>query len=191
MEFSQSARNHIFFLTLEQMHAACLWLRCHPRAPAGLRPLCYLSISIQDRSITRSGLPTPPQQQSFQLRLPELKSVLAMREFGTRTSFRPRPLDINRQLPIVRDLDELDSTEGLVSREITHNHEALDKENEEVRQICPTEWTLDMKRPPCHCASLLISPLSACMSLPLPNHLPAQSLVNGMISDASARSGPV
>ena len=58
-----------------------------------------------------------------------------MREFGTRTSFRPRPLDINRQLPIVRDLSELDSTEGLVSREITHNHEALDKENEEVRNL--------------------------------------------------------
>ena len=58
-----------------------------------------------------------------------------MREFGTRTSFRPRPLDINRQLPIVRDLSELDSTEGLVSREITHNHEALDKENEEVRRL--------------------------------------------------------
>ena len=58
-----------------------------------------------------------------------------MREFGTRTSFRPRPLDINRQLPIVRDLSELDSTEGLVSREITHNHEALDKENEEVRSF--------------------------------------------------------
>ena len=59
----------------------------------------------------------------------------AMREFGTRTSFRPRPLDINRQLPIVRDLSELDSTEGLVSREITHNHEALDKENEEVWSV--------------------------------------------------------
>ena len=59
-----------------------------------------------------------------------------MREFGTRTSFRPRPLDVNRQLPIVRDLSELDSTEGLVSREITHNHEALDKENEEVRLEC-------------------------------------------------------
>lgn len=58
-----------------------------------------------------------------------------MREFGTRTSFRPRPLDINRQLPIVRDLSELDSTDGLVSREITHNHEALDKENEEVRRL--------------------------------------------------------
>ena len=65
--------------------------------------------------------------------------MTGMREFGTRTSFRPRPLDINRQLPIVRDLSELDSTEGLVSREITHNHEALDKENEEVRALNPLE----------------------------------------------------
>ena len=65
-----------------------------------------------------------------------------MREFGTRTSFRPRPLDINRQLPIVRDLSELDSTEGLVSREITHNHEALDKENEEVR--CLLTWQMNI-----------------------------------------------
>jgi hypothetical protein len=55
-----------------------------------------------------------------------------MREMTTRTSFRPRPLDLHKQLPIVRDLKDLDSTDGLVSREITHNHEALDKENEEV-----------------------------------------------------------
>lgn len=51
---------------------------------------------------------------------------------STRTTFRPRPLDLHKQLPIVRDLKDLDSTDGLVSREITHNHEALDKENEEV-----------------------------------------------------------
>lgn len=54
---------------------------------------------------------------------------------ATRTSFRPRPLDLQKQLPIVRDLKDLDSTDGLVSREITHNHEALDKENEEVCSI--------------------------------------------------------
>lgn len=54
---------------------------------------------------------------------------------GTRTSFRPRPLDLQKQLPIVRDLKDLDSTDGLVSREITHNHEALDKENEEVSTV--------------------------------------------------------
>ena len=53
----------------------------------------------------------------------------------TRTSFRPRPLDITKQLAIVRDLEDLDSADGLVSRDVTHNHEALDKENEEVRSI--------------------------------------------------------
>ncbi len=67
----------------------------------------------------------------------EHQTATGMREFGTRTSFRPRPLDINRKLPIVRELSELDSTEGLVSREITHNHEALDQENEEVKALSP------------------------------------------------------
>jgi len=57
---------------------------------------------------------------------------------ATRTSFRPRPLDLHKQLSIVRDLKDLDSTEGLVAREITHNHEALDKENEEVLGL--TTW---------------------------------------------------
>jgi hypothetical protein len=33
---------------------------------------------------------------------------------GTRTSFRPRPLDVGRPLPIVRDLAELDNTDGLL-----------------------------------------------------------------------------
>ncbi len=51
---------------------------------------------------------------------------------STRLSFRPRPLDINRPLAIVRELKDLDSTDGLVSRDITHDHEALDKNNEEV-----------------------------------------------------------
>ena len=32
---------------------------------------------------------------------------------STRTSFRPRPLDTTRQLTIVRDVAELDSTDGL------------------------------------------------------------------------------
>lgn len=52
---------------------------------------------------------------------------------ATRTSFRPRPLDLSKPLPIVRDVRDLDNAEGLVSREVTHNHEALDKENEQVR----------------------------------------------------------
>ena len=51
---------------------------------------------------------------------------------ATRLSFRPRPLDLNKPLTIVRDINELDTTDGLVSRDITHQHEALDKDNEEV-----------------------------------------------------------
>jgi hypothetical protein len=31
---------------------------------------------------------------------------------GTRTSFRPRPVDIAKPLPIVRDLSELDSQDA-------------------------------------------------------------------------------
>jgi hypothetical protein len=50
---------------------------------------------------------------------------------ATRLSFRPRPLDHNKQLSIVRDVEELDKNEG-PARDISHNHEALDKENEEV-----------------------------------------------------------
>jgi hypothetical protein len=50
----------------------------------------------------------------------------------TRLSFRPRPLDINKQLEIVRDSKDLDSQDGVVSRDITHSHEALDKDNEAV-----------------------------------------------------------
>lgn len=54
---------------------------------------------------------------------------------GTRTSFRPRPLDTLRQLNIVRDVKELDDGEQKVSRDIVHSHEALDKDNEEARMV--------------------------------------------------------
>lgn len=33
---------------------------------------------------------------------------------ATRTSIRPRQLDINKQLSIIRDISELDSTDGLL-----------------------------------------------------------------------------
>lgn len=52
---------------------------------------------------------------------------------ATRTGFRPRPLDTTRQLNIVRDVKELDDGEQKVSRDIVHSHEALDKDNEEVK----------------------------------------------------------
>ncbi|KAK9822015.1 hypothetical protein WJX74_000785 [Apatococcus lobatus] len=54
---------------------------------------------------------------------------------STRLSFRPRPLDLNKPLTIVRDINELDAADGLVSRDITHQHEALDKDNEEAKMI--------------------------------------------------------
>lgn len=50
----------------------------------------------------------------------------------SRVSFRPRPLDVNKPLCVVKDLAELDSSDAIVSRDVTHNHEALDKNNEEV-----------------------------------------------------------
>lgn len=42
---------------------------------------------------------------------------------GTRLSFRPRPLDIFKQLSIVRDLDELDSQDGLKDGAEPDKHE--------------------------------------------------------------------
>lgn len=54
---------------------------------------------------------------------------------STRTSFRPRPLDTARQLPLVRSLSELDNDEALVSRSVHHSHITLDAENEEVSVV--------------------------------------------------------
>ncbi|GBG84298.1 hypothetical protein CBR_g38268 [Chara braunii] len=50
----------------------------------------------------------------------------------SRLSFRPRPLDIQKKLPIVRSIKELDNEEGGVSRTVQHAHVALDADNEEV-----------------------------------------------------------
>mmetsp|Transcript_10442 Transcript_10442/g.29715 ORF Transcript_10442/g.29715 Transcript_10442/m.29715 type:complete len:525 (-) Transcript_10442:261-1835(-) len=58
-----------------------------------------------------------------------------MKARETRLSFRPRPLDITKQLEIVRDSKELDDQDGNVSRQITHSHEALDAENEQVLMV--------------------------------------------------------
>lgn len=58
---------------------------------------------------------------------------------ASRVSFRPRPLDVNKPLCVVKDLAELDSSDALVSRDVTHNHEALDKNNEEVKSPKPAQ----------------------------------------------------
>ncbi|KAL2649346.1 hypothetical protein R1flu_017474 [Riccia fluitans] len=51
----------------------------------------------------------------------------------SRLSFRPRPLDIHKKLPIVKSVKDLDSDEVPgVSRTVHHNHIALDAENELV-----------------------------------------------------------
>lgn len=50
----------------------------------------------------------------------------------SRISFRSRPVDIDRQLPIVRDPTQLDGGDG-VSRNVAHGHQDLDRENEKVR----------------------------------------------------------
>ena len=53
----------------------------------------------------------------------------------TRTSFRPRQVDINRLLPLVRDLADLDTGDSFASRGVTHGHEALDAENEKILTV--------------------------------------------------------
>ena len=69
---------------------------------------------------------------------------------GSRTSFRPRPLDTGRQLNIVRDIKELDDGEQKVSRDIVHSHEALDKDNEEVLQHFAVRHCVGLE-PACTC----------------------------------------
>mmetsp|Transcript_12554 Transcript_12554/g.41388 ORF Transcript_12554/g.41388 Transcript_12554/m.41388 type:complete len:475 (+) Transcript_12554:175-1599(+) len=56
---------------------------------------------------------------------------------SSRLSFRSRPLDPNSQLVILRSLDDIEEG-GLVTREVSHAHKALDKENEEVLTVKTT-----------------------------------------------------
>jgi hypothetical protein len=60
---------------------------------------------------------------------------------STRTSFRPRPLDNNKQLEIVRDenadlqsVGPIDQADIEATRRITNGHETLDAHNEKVRR---------------------------------------------------------
>mmetsp|Transcript_10912 Transcript_10912/g.40061 ORF Transcript_10912/g.40061 Transcript_10912/m.40061 type:complete len:541 (-) Transcript_10912:3027-4649(-) len=52
----------------------------------------------------------------------------------SRPSFRSRALDINKSLPIVRNIKELDSEEN-VTRGVLHGHVQLDAENEEAQTV--------------------------------------------------------
>lgn len=49
-----------------------------------------------------------------------------------RQTFRARPIDIYQSLQIVRDPNQLNAEEGTVTRDVSHAHKALDKENEAV-----------------------------------------------------------
>jgi len=49
-------------------------------------------------------------------------------------SFDPPPFK-SKQLPVVRDLADLDPQDGAPSRDVTHNHAALDAENEEIKMV--------------------------------------------------------
>ncbi|PSC68541.1 enhancer of polycomb 1 [Micractinium conductrix] len=50
-------------------------------------------------------------------------------------AFRARPLDVSKQLDLVLDINELDSTEGLPARDVVHNHAQLDADNEKPKMI--------------------------------------------------------
>ena len=54
---------------------------------------------------------------------------------STRVQFRSRQLDVNKSLQIVRRLDDLDPDDAGASRGVTHGHENLDAENEEVKTV--------------------------------------------------------
>ena len=56
----------------------------------------------------------------------------------TGRSFRQRPVDIHKQLDIVRDETLLDSAEGLPIKEIVQNHIVADVKKEPVRTISPS-----------------------------------------------------
>lgn len=58
----------------------------------------------------------------------------------TQRGFRPRPLDPQKPLPIVTDFSQLESTSDPIQRDIVNNHEALDKNNEEVRWMYYACW---------------------------------------------------
>jgi hypothetical protein len=49
----------------------------------------------------------------------------------SRPSFRARPIDVNQSLAIIREALDADQ---VVAREVTHGHQTLDAENEEVRR---------------------------------------------------------
>lgn len=76
---------------------------------------------------------------------------------STRTSFRPRPLDNNKQLDIVRDENAdlqsagpIDQADIEATRRITNGHETLDAHNEKVRPQTARQPVVDGAGCSCH-----------------------------------------
>ncbi|CAI5950626.1 unnamed protein product [Closterium sp. NIES-64] len=67
-----------------------------------------------------------------------------------RPSFRPRPVDINKKLAIVRSTDELNAEDEGVSRTVHHGHIALDAENEQILPA-PSKKGPSVEIPTPHC----------------------------------------
>ncbi len=66
-------------------------------------------------------------------------------------AFRARPLDVNKQLELILDINELDSAEGLPARDVVHNHAQLDADNEKVRLPAFLLVVLVYRRMECCC----------------------------------------
>lgn len=56
-----------------------------------------------------------------------------MAQLATRTSIRPRPVDIHKQLNIVRDVNDLDKTDGLLGADGATTSEAPNQDAHKVR----------------------------------------------------------
>ena len=89
---------------------------------------------------------------------------------STRTSFRPRPLDNNKQLEIVRDenadlqsVGPIDQADIEATRRITNGHETLDAHNEKVREQSARQPGVHGAR--CTRCALLVASLRARNSL--------------------------
>ena len=78
---------------------------------------------------------------------------------GTRTSFRPRPVDINRPLPIVRDLADLDSQDAANGGGQDKVRAAMSREQE--KRSAPDHVARVVARAACFAAAAAAAPASA------------------------------
>lgn len=79
------------------------------------------------------ALPCAPVGRHHRRHPPRLPPAGAPSELAVCCPACPaRPLDVNRQLELIVDIDLLDSAEGLPARPVVHNHAQLDADNEKV-----------------------------------------------------------